>query len=114
MTEIRPELTKNLSPENFRAFYWLKEELVAFCREHQISTAGSKIELTDRIIYFLKNGVAPANGTTILNSNDFQISMDKHFQVNYQLKAPLSPLRTAWLPASLRQKGGEKTFNTGM
>ncbi|MDZ4672236.1 MAG: SAP domain-containing protein, partial [Phototrophicales bacterium] len=91
MTEIRPELTKNLSPENFRAFYWLKEELVAFCREHQISTAGSKIELTDRIIYFLKNGVAPANGTTILNSNDFQISMDKHFQVNYQLKSPLSP-----------------------
>jgi len=32
------------------------------------------------------------NGTPILNSNDFQISMDKHFQVNYQLKAPLSPL----------------------
>ncbi|MDZ4670280.1 MAG: hypothetical protein SH821_05380, partial [Phototrophicales bacterium] len=31
-----------------------------------------------------------ANGTTILNSNDFKISMDKHFQVNYQLKAPLS------------------------
>ncbi len=31
------------------------------------------------------------NGTTILNSNDCQISMDKHFQVNYQLKSPLSP-----------------------
>ncbi|HRF94551.1 MAG TPA: DUF6434 domain-containing protein, partial [Aggregatilineales bacterium] len=40
-------------------FYWLKEELVAFCREHHLSTAGSKIELTERIAYFLDNGVAP-------------------------------------------------------
>jgi|GEM_PF-4281105 len=45
--------------------------------------------------------MAYPNGTTILNSNDFQISIDKHFQVNYQLKSPLSPrpLRTAWLPS---------------
>jgi hypothetical protein len=59
MTEIRPELNKNVSSEKFRAFYWLKEELVAFCREHQLSTVGSKIELTERIAYFLDNGIAP-------------------------------------------------------
>ncbi|MDZ4672722.1 MAG: hypothetical protein SH821_17810 [Phototrophicales bacterium] len=45
------------------------------------------------------------HGTTILNSNDFQISMDKHFQVNYQLKAPLSP------PAPLSPLRGERGRN---
>ena len=47
------------------------------------------------------------NGTTILNSNDFQISMDKHFQVNYQLKAPLSPQPP--YPHCV-EKGGETHF----
>jgi len=47
------------------------------------------------------------NGTTILNSNDFQISMDKHFQVNYQLKSPLSPPPP--YPHCV-EKGGETHF----
>ncbi len=49
----------------------------------------------------------PTNGTTILNSNDFQISMDKYFQVNYQLKAPLSPQPP--YPHCV-EKGGETHF----
>ena len=59
MTQPRPNLNKELSSAIFRQFYWLKEELFAFCREHYLSTAGSKIELADRIAYFLDNGVAP-------------------------------------------------------
>jgi len=30
----RPQLTGQLSAEDFRSFYWLKEELVKFCREY--------------------------------------------------------------------------------
>lgn len=59
MTQPRPNLNKDLSSAIFREFYWLKEELVNFCREHHLSTAGSKMELADRIAYFLENGVAP-------------------------------------------------------
>ncbi|WP_330372375.1 SAP domain-containing protein [Pseudobutyrivibrio sp. MD2005] len=49
----RPILNTNLDSETFRSYYYLKEELVEFCRDNGIPTAGGKIELTDRIAYFL-------------------------------------------------------------
>ena len=52
----RPELTTNLSGESFTQWYWLKEELVVFCRGNNIPTSGSKIELTNRIKEFLDSG----------------------------------------------------------
>lgn len=52
----RPELTTNLSGESFAQWYWLKEELVDFCRGNNIPTSGSKIELTNRIKEFLDSG----------------------------------------------------------
>ena len=60
MNSQRPPLDNHISVEDFRAYYWLKEELVVFCREHHLSTAGSKIEITDRIAYYLEHGTAPA------------------------------------------------------
>ncbi len=52
----RPELNAQISPEDFQAFYWLKEELVAFCRTEGLSTLGGKAELTARILAYLQNG----------------------------------------------------------
>ncbi len=57
MTEDdRPELNKSLDKESFRQWYWLKEELLRFCRENRIPSSGSKAELTDRIAHFLETG----------------------------------------------------------
>lgn len=36
--------------------YYLKEELVAFCRKHNLQTTGSKEELTKRITTYLETG----------------------------------------------------------
>ncbi len=52
----RPELNKNLDSVTFRDFYYLKEELVAFCRQNNLPVTGGKIELTERIACFLDTG----------------------------------------------------------
>lgn len=52
----KPELNKNLDEKTFREYYYLKEELVAFCKENNLPTVGSKPELTERIAYYLKTG----------------------------------------------------------
>ena len=51
---LRPELKENLNVQDFRNFYWLKEELQTFCRENGMSASGSKIEITDTIETFFK------------------------------------------------------------
>ncbi|RUL53544.1 DUF6434 domain-containing protein [Lysinibacillus antri] len=53
---MRPELTKNITLQNFNDFYWLKEELQSFCKEVGMSASGSKMELTERIQTFLTTG----------------------------------------------------------
>ena len=52
----RPELNKELDGKTFRSFYYLKEELVDFCRTNHLPVSGGKIELTDRIACFLDTG----------------------------------------------------------
>ena len=52
----RPDLNTELDGETFRSFYYLKEELVDFCRENNLPVSGGKIELTDRIACFLDTG----------------------------------------------------------
>ena len=54
--ESRPKLNKKVSAETFRNFYYLKEELISFCKENMIPVSGSKIEIADRIAYFLDTG----------------------------------------------------------
>ncbi|WP_431026796.1 DUF6434 domain-containing protein [Lysinibacillus sp. LZ02] len=53
---MRPPLTKDLNVEDFRNYYWLKEELQSFGRDNGMITSGSKLELTDRIAVFLQTG----------------------------------------------------------
>ena len=58
----RSILNNNLDSKTFRGFYFLKEELVGFCRKNGLPTSGSKIEITDRIAHFLDTGeIMPAS-----------------------------------------------------
>ena len=47
----RPDLNKELDGKTFRSFYYLKEELVGFCRENNLPVSGGKIELTENRIF---------------------------------------------------------------
>ena len=53
---MRPNLTKEISINDFKDYYWLKEELQKFCRENGMSASGSKLEISDRIETFLMTG----------------------------------------------------------
>ena len=55
--EKRPALTKDISLKDFRDFYWLKEELLDFCRVEQLDKRGGKIELTKSIEKYLETGI---------------------------------------------------------
>lgn len=52
----RPKLDENISIENFQNYYWLKKELVDFCRNLGINTSGGKIDISYRIEQYLKTG----------------------------------------------------------
>ncbi len=57
----RPALNKQLESKTFRNFYYLKEELVDFYRKNGLPVSGGKLEISDRIAYFLETGkVMPA------------------------------------------------------
>jgi hypothetical protein len=50
----RPELTKPISVKDFKEFYWLKNELINFCRTESLGTSGGKREIENRIECYLK------------------------------------------------------------
>ncbi len=55
--EKRPNLNKDISLEDFKDFYWLKEELVMLCGSVGLRTSGGKIEITKRIEHYLATGL---------------------------------------------------------
>jgi hypothetical protein len=50
------KLNKNLNAEEFKEYYFLKEELKDFCRSEGLKISGSKQDLENRIIHYLKTG----------------------------------------------------------
>ncbi len=56
MKRERPILNKEISLEDFNDFYWLKKELIHFCRTIGISSTGGKIEISNRIRTYLSTG----------------------------------------------------------
>ncbi len=52
----RPQLTKALKSEDFKEYYFLKEELKDFCKKEGLRVSGSKNQLEERIIYYLDTG----------------------------------------------------------
>ena len=59
----RPELSIRLKSKEFLEYYYLKEELVRFCRENGLPASGGKKELTERIAVFLDTGKIRKTGT---------------------------------------------------
>ncbi|MBE5944649.1 MAG: hypothetical protein E7258_06990 [Lachnospiraceae bacterium] len=80
---IRPILNKELDGKSFRSFYYLKEELVSFCRENNLPVSGGKIELTDRIAHFLDTGkVLKTSARRKVTTNIGSITVDTKIEPN--------------------------------
>lgn len=80
----RPNLDRNLSSAVFREYYYLKEELVDFLRENGLPTSGGKVELADRIAYFLDTGkVKPVELQRVKATNINEISVDTIIENNF-------------------------------
>jgi len=60
----RPDLINIKTAEEFRQWYWLKQELVDYCKLIKINYAGSKAAITDRIAEILTTGVIKENNKT--------------------------------------------------
>lgn len=52
----RPKLDNNLDVNTFKKYYYLKEELIDFCRKNDLQITGGKLELIERITNFLDTG----------------------------------------------------------
>lgn len=57
----RPPLNPALTPEDFRAWYWLKKELQAFCSAQALPTSGSKEDLQARVLAHLSGEPLPSS-----------------------------------------------------
>lgn len=80
----RPILDRNLSSAIFREYYYLKEELVDFLRENGLPTSGGKMELADRIAYFLDTGkVKPVELQRVKAVNINEINVDTIIEKNF-------------------------------
>jgi len=53
---MTPLLHRDCSVEHFRRAYWLKRDLLEFCRRERLSPAGGKLDLTERIARYLESG----------------------------------------------------------
>jgi len=90
----RPELTKKLTSESFKRYYWLKSELICFCREMEINSSGGKIEISNRIINFLETGIVikisrriKAKPVSIFDWKNGKLSADNLITDNYKVSA---------------------------
>jgi hypothetical protein len=73
----RPILDKNISLTDFNDFYWLKEELIKFCKDNHIPSTGGKIEIADRIRSFISTGNVTLNKSkTVKKKSSFNWSTE--------------------------------------
>jgi len=83
----RPELKEGLDSEVFKEYYYLKEELIDFCRKVDLQVSGGKIEITDRIAHYLKTGEKkrskPKQSRSIRNTGTLFITPDTYIEENF-------------------------------
>ncbi len=72
----RPLLTKQLTPEEFGNYYFLKEELKEFCRREGLNVSGNKGDLEKRIIHLPNKTSSEIKLDSKLGEN-FKFSEDK-------------------------------------
>jgi hypothetical protein len=84
----RPNLDKNISLKDFNEFYWLKRELIVFCRSVGISTSGGKIEIAERIRLYLSTGeitkTKKVKSTSTFNWNNEILTRETIITDNYK------------------------------
>ena len=80
------KLTKNLSPDEFKEYYFLKEDLKDFCRSEGLKVSGSKGELENRIVHYLSTGEKLVETSTKHSSNEnvSEISLDSPLGENFK------------------------------
>ena len=84
----RPRLDRTLDGKTFRSYYYLKEELTAFCRENGLPVSGGKIEITERIACFLDTGdVLPVSAKTKSRPDVGAISEDRSNLISCAVKS---------------------------
>ena len=80
------KLTKNLKPDEFRQYYFLKEDLKDFCRREGLKVSGSKQDLENRIIHYLATGEELAEPRVKRNSGPTltEITLDSRLGENFK------------------------------
>ena len=80
------KLTKDLKPEEFREYYFLKEELKDFCRFEGLKVSGSKQDLENRIIHYLSTGETLNEPVSKQNSSSSssEITLDSRLGENFK------------------------------
>lgn len=80
----RPKLDKSLDSKTFLNHYYLKEELVAFCRSYGLPASGGKIEITNRIASYLDTGeIQAVMRRTTAKSSGTAITEDMCIEPNF-------------------------------
>lgn len=79
----RPELSSIMDVRTFREYYYLKEELIAFCKKNDLQTVGSKTELTERIANFLDTGEKTRTPHSRKTSSVIEITPDTIIEENF-------------------------------
>lgn len=81
-----PKLDKNLSPDEFQQYYFLKEELKDFCRTEGLKVSGSKGDLENRIVHYLSTGEELKEPSVKQNSTQTlaEISLDSKLGENFK------------------------------
>ena len=80
------DLTNDLKPDEFKEYYFLKEELKDFCRKEGLKVSGSKQELEERIVHYLSTGeelVKPKISQS-KNEGGSEISLDSRLGENFR------------------------------
>ena len=75
------KLTKDLKPEEFGEYYFLKEELKDFCRSEGLKVGGSKQDLENRIIHYLSTGDSLNEPTVKQTSNNSSSEVSKMVEI---------------------------------
>lgn len=80
------KLTKDLTPDEFKEYYFLKEELKGFCRQEGLKVSGSKQDLENRIIHYLSTGeeLKESGIKKYMNEIPSEITLDSKLGENFK------------------------------
>lgn len=82
---MRPLLNRELSSNDFDKYYWLKEELIEFCRSNELPASGSKGDLEEVIKYFLDTGkILKIKRTKSFKAESLNITLDSKIPDRYK------------------------------